>query len=141
MSFKEALIEQLKRHEGVVMEHGRHILYYDSIGVATIGWGRNLEDKGLADDEAEFLLANDIDDVLRDCETLFFWDGLDDVRRQVIANMVFNMGLNGVLGFNNMIAAIDRKDYDRAAKEMLDSKWAKQVGSRATELSEMMKSG
>jgi len=136
---RKALIAQLKRHEGSVTENGRHRLYYDSVGVATIGYGRNLEAKGLAEDEAEFLLSNDVDEAILDCETLPFWKRLDPVRQQVIANIVFNIGFNRFLGFKNTIAAIERGDFETAADEMLDSKWARQVKARATELSEMMR--
>lgn len=141
MSLKASLVKQLKRHEGTFMEKDCHKLYYDSVGVATIGYGRNLEHNGLSDDEAEFLLNNDVDDALKDCKTLFFWHELSETRKQVIANMVFNMGLPTVLDFNNMIAAIDRKDWPKAAEEMLDSTWARQVGSRAKELAQMMEKG
>lgn len=135
---RKALIDQLKRHEGSVTENGWHRIYYDSVGIATIGYGRNLEDKGLAEDEAEFLLGNDVDEAILDCQTLPFWNRLDPVRQQVLANMVFNIGFNRFLDFKNTIAAIERGDFKTAAEEMLDSKWARQVGPRAKELAEMM---
>lgn len=132
-----ALTEQLKRHEGSVVKNGRHVLYKDSEGIWTIGYGCNVE-QGLDEDEAEFLLSNRIDNAIMDCKLLPFWHELDGIRQQVVANMVYNLGLQRFLEFKKMIAAIERGDWKDAAKEGLDSKWAHQVGGRANELMEML---
>jgi lysozyme len=66
---------------------------------------------------------------------------IDSVRADVLVNMAFNMGVNGLLKFKKMIAAIDDRNYDEAAIEMLNSRWAVQVGKRANELSKQMRTG
>ena len=75
------------------------------------------------------------------------WSGsLDAARRAVLVNMAFNMGLgvhgqSGLLGFARMLAAVERGDYDRAAAEMMDSRWARQVGPRAHRRARQMQTG
>lgn len=65
--------------------------------------------------------------------------GLNDTRKAVLVNMCFNLGISGLLGFKNTLAFIGAGDFERAANNMLASKWAKQVGLRAIELSEQMR--
>ncbi len=133
---RQLLRSQLERHEGLRLKP-----YLDTVGKLTVGYGRNLEDVGISRDEADFMLDNDIDQVERQLETVDEYRDLDPVRQTVIANMAFNLGFAGLMGFKNMWSAIDRRDWDRAAKEMLNSKWARQVGVRAVELSEIMRTG
>jgi len=130
------LRSQLERHEGLRLKP-----YLDTVGKLTVGYGRNLEDVGISRDEADFMLDNDIDQVERQLETVDEYRDLDPVRQSVIANMAFNLGFAGLMGFKNMWSAIARRDWDRAADEMLNSKWARQVGVRAVELSEIMRTG
>jgi len=66
---------------------------------------------------------------------------LDEVRKSVLLNMCFNLGIGGLLEFNNTLAYVAAGDWERAANGMLASKWAKQVGRRAIELSELMRKG
>ena len=106
----------------------------------TIGVGRNLEDKGISEAEAMFMLENDIKDTEEAARRLIrSFDTLSDDRKIVLVSMVFQMGENGVSKFRNMIKAIDVQAYDVAAAEMLDSNWAKQTTNRAERLSDMMK--
>lgn len=131
----EALTEQLRRHEGVE----KHV-YKDSVGIETIGVGRNLVDKGLTDDEIDYLLANDIRDAEEDCKAVFdFYDQLSGIRKRVLVDMAFNLGRTRLSKFIKMAAALEVKDYDEAAKQMLQSKWATQVGIRAVRLAQMMR--
>lgn len=115
--------------------------YRCSAGKLTIGVGRNLDDRGITQEESRFLLANDIAIVLKDCENLDYWDDLDPVRKLVIADMVFNLGYSRFLRFVKLNAAMRIKDYTLAALEMKDSQWYKQVGRRAWKLREAMLSG
>ena len=93
----DRLIAQLKVHEGV-----RSKVYLDTEGIETIGVGRNLRDRGLSDDEIEFLLANDIRDFQEEVDRTFgWWSDLDDVRQRVIVDMAFNMGLGSLSKFKN----------------------------------------
>jgi lysozyme len=132
MSFSE---EQIKKHEGF----SKHP-YRDTEGVLTIGYGRNLE-KGISQEAADFLFAEDMTHVLVDCFRFSWYADLDTVRQAVIENMVFNLGFGRFSQFKKMIAAIIAEDWNKASKEMMNSKWAKQVGYRAEELAFMMRTG
>lgn len=131
---------QLRRDEGAVSH-----AYADSEGYLTIGVGRLVDKrKGgrLRDDEMEYLLRNDIEETaaaLRD--RLPWFTGLDEARQGVLLNMAFNLGVSGLLGFRQTLALVERGDYQKAAEEMLNSKWARQVGSRANRLAEQMETG
>ncbi len=132
----------MKRHEGARRDvHGRHLPYYDSVGVQTLGYGRNLNN-GINESEAEYLLMNDVMEASESLgEALPWTEDLDDARRHVLLNMAFNLGINGLLGFHNTLEAVRTGRYADAAAGMLDSKWAGQVGSRAVELAEQMRTG
>jgi len=116
--------------------------YVDIVGKTSIGVGRNLTDAGLSSAEIDYLLGNDIDSALRDCRRAFAWfPRLNDERQRVIVNMVFNMGLPRFRGFEKTIAAVESEDWIEAAVQMLDSKWSRQVGDRATRLAQRMRTG
>jgi lysozyme len=130
----EALKDQLILHEGLKLEP-----YQCTAGKLTIGVGRNIEDIGITEDEARYLLDNDI---LRVCDeldrNLSWWRDLSDVRQRILVDMVFNLGISRFMQFQNTISAIENGDYDKAAEEMLDSRWAQQVGQRAHRLAGAM---
>lgn len=130
----EPLIEQLKRHEGLRLKP-----YRCSAGKLTIGYGRNLEDRGINETEAEFMLRADAEESWEWAATEF--PELDEVRLAVIANMHFNLGPTRLRLFHNMYKALRNGAYTMAAEEMLDSLWARQVGKRAKELAAQMKTG
>ncbi len=115
--------------------------YVDSVGKLTIGIGRNLDDRGLSDAEIDFLRDNDIKDVLALAATLTYWGRLNDARKLVVADMLFNMGLGRFLKFKEFAAALASNDYATAADEMVASKWYGQVGRRATKLEKAMRTG
>jgi len=134
---KIRLAKQLRIDEAV-----RPKVYNDSLGIPTIGVGRNLKDKGLSDTEITFLLGNDIEDTCRALDgAMPWWRTMSEGRQQVFANMCFNMGLERFKGFKNMIEAAKSGDYERAAIEMMNSKWAGQVGERARRLKALMLDG
>lgn len=134
---KNELEHALVRDEGLV-----NLAYEDTVGKITIGVGRNLDDLGLSDEEAMYLLRNDIARVKLEVADRCEWvTSLDVTRRNVIYNMVFNMGISRFLGFKNTIRLIEEGDYVGASLEMLDSKWARQVGRRSVRLAETMASG
>lgn len=137
---KSILIKELRRDEGVVS-----YAYQDHLGYWTIGVGRLIDKrKGgcLRDSEIDMLLSNDIDHFESQLINALPWySKLDGVRQRVIVNMAFNLGIDGLLGFKNTLAMIERGDYAGAAKGMLNSKWAQQVGERAKRLSTMMETG
>ncbi len=134
---RERLKKALVRHEGLKLKP-----YHCTANKLTIGVGRNIQDNGITEAEAMVLLENDIDSVSRDLtRALPWWTTLDDARREVLANMCFNLGLGTLLTFKNTLAAVQAGDYKRAAALMLQSKWATQVGNRARELAAQMESG
>lgn len=132
----QALRLQVMRHEGK-----RNFAYEDTVGKLTIGYGRNLTDKGISDDEAQFLLDNDLGECVRDCESFPWFAGLDPVRQRVIVDLRFNLGAGGLRRFRNTLMAVAAGDYSAAADGLAASKWAGQVKSRATRLIAMMRTG
>jgi len=116
----------------------------DSRGYSTIGYGHRITSGHLIDEVmAEALLRHDVAQAVNDLYRLPFkyMRNLDCARRRVLANMVYNMGFNNLLTFRRMLGAIEAADFDTASMEMLDSRWARQVGDRAKELAKIMKEG
>jgi len=135
---REKLLDMITLHEGLELKP-----YKCTSDKLTIGIGRNIEDIGITEEEARYLLQNDVDRILKEVEHWTFLEKLNDVRQAVILDMVFNMGVSR---FNantwvKTFAAIQDEDFDEAANQMLDSKWANQVGQRAIRLSQMMRKG
>ena len=119
--------------------------YTDSLGYLTIGVGHLIDArKGgkISQAASRFILAEDIDAKFRQCREAWSWFlMLGDVRQRAICNMVFQLGLNGVKNFRRMIAAIERQDWTEAAREGLDSAWAKQTPKRALRVMRMLETG
>ena len=151
-------MEKLISHEGLRLQ-----VYEDSLGIATIGIGRNLEDRGITPEELEwmdipnmaivhtmgiteadamYLAQNDVqiveEELLRSHPCV---ENLDAVRQLVLVDMAFNMCVPRLGNFKKMWAAIHENNFEEAAKEMLDSRWANQVKSRATKLAHAMHTG
>jgi lysozyme len=141
----ERLIEMLKRHEGEVKTNDRHVLYKCPAGFWTLGIGRNVDANGgigLSGDEVDYLLENDILRVIKELKTEYSWFGdLDDVRKDAIINIAFNLGATRLRGFRRALAAMEAANYSTAAAEFLDSKWRKDVKGRAVELANMIETG
>ncbi len=128
---------ELTRDEGLRLKP-----YRDTVGKLTIGIGRNLDDVGISQDEAMHLLDNDIARTTAALDKAIpWWRSLNDVRQRVVVNMAFNLGVAGLLGFKNTLAAMKAGRYADAAEGMLASKWATQVGERAKRLAAMMANG
>ena len=131
-----SLTEQLVRHEGLKLTP-----YFCTANKLTIGVGRNLEANGISRAEAMFMLENDIVKVMNELDDqLPWWKELSTVRQHVLVDMAFNMGTFGLMKFQKTLQAIKEERYADAAAEMLDSKWADQVGNRAVALSRAMES-
>src|SRR5210317_774405 len=155
---RENFIDKLVAHEGLRLQ-----VYQDTLGIDTIGIGRNLEDRGISKEEldwmdypsidhvyewgiteadAVYLAQNDVqivEDELLNAHSCL--DRLDSVRQLVLIDMAFNMGVPRLCLFKKMWAAIHVADFVTAAKEMLDSRWANQVKGRATKLANAMHNG
>jgi len=134
---RDRLIRHLVRDEGLRLKP-----YRDTVGKLTIGVGRNLDDVGISEGEAIAMLENDIDRAEGGLDrNLPWWRGLDAVRQEVLVNMTFNLGINGLLGFKNTLASIKAGLWKNAARGMLASKWCRQVGARAERLARAMEEG
>ena len=136
----DKLIEMLKRHEGVESH-----AYKCSENKITIGVGRNVDKSGglgLSDDEVDYLLQNDIDRVSGELDSEYEWfAGLDDVRQDAMIDISFNLGQTRLRAFKNALASLAKGDWRAAADEFMDSRWSGQVGNRAKELTEMIRTG
>jgi lysozyme len=117
------LMQQLRRHEGERLKP-----YRCTAGKLTIGVGRNLDDKGITQSESKMLLVNDIDECMTDLQSIFrSWDDFSDARKIALIDLRFNLGAGGFRSFKRMITAIRARNWQLAAAEALDSRWAHQV--------------
>ena len=133
----EPLNQLLIRHEGLRLRP-----YTDTVGKLTIGVGRNLTDVGLTQDEVLILLQNDIERCR--CElnkTLPWWIKLGEVREAVLLSLCFNLGITKLLSFKTTLGLIENAQYEQAATHLLATPWAQQVGQRAVDLTEMLRTG
>jgi len=128
---------ELVRDEGMRLKP-----YTDTVGKVTIGVGRNLDDVGISETEALDMLDADIDRSIEDLERNLPWlfERPEPVQRALV-NMCFNLGWPRLSGFRKMLAALEAGDYDTAAAEALDSRWARQVGARAERIAALFREG
>tara|TARA_R110002049_G_scaffold56928_4_gene156591 strand:+ start:1256 stop:1675 length:420 start_codon:yes stop_codon:yes gene_type:complete len=135
----EQLIAMLKRHEGV-----KSHIYKCSAGYESIGVGRNISKSGLglSEDEVDYLLESDISRVIKELSSEYPWfSSLDDVRKDAMIDISFNLGATRLRGFKRALAAMDVANYKTASLEFLDSKWSRDVKGRSTELAYMIETG
>ena len=141
---RSKLMEELKYDEGCVNE-----VYEDHLGYATFGVGHLIKksdpelgkDVGTAISEERVTecFNQDIDIVCEELDrNLPWWKGLTDNRRRILANMCFNLGYTRLSKFKNFFSALEKQDWKKASEEMMDSRWANQVGPRANRLSNRM---
>ena len=130
-----AMLALLEQEEGFQAKP-----YRDTRGFLTIGFGTNL-DAGITREQAQALVEIALRDNSERLLALSWFAGLDAVRQSVIENMTYNMGVDRLLTFHDMIAAIEAKDYPEAAHQMRASKWRVQVGDRALVLADIMEMG
>ena len=155
---RQDLIDKLVIAEGLRLQ-----VYKDTLGIDTIGIGRNLEDRGISKEELDWMDIPSIDHVyewgITEADAVYLAtndvqiveeelvrahpcvDRLDSVRQLILIDMAFNMGVPRLCKFKKMWAAVEAEDFPTAAKEMLDSRWAKQVKGRATKLANAMHNG
>lgn len=136
------LAKELRRDEGV-----EYVPYLDTVGIKTVGVGHNMQAKPLpadwtfplTDAQVDQLLAEDLQEVFDGLDrNIPWWRNLSYERQRALANMAFNLGIKGLMGFKNTLAHIQAERYQSAAEGMLASKWARQVGQRAKRLAAMM---
>jgi len=145
------ILDQLKRDEDFrskpYRDTSKAIGFEGRAGKVTIGYGRNLDDEGISLDEGLDLLQSDVNSKVAALQRALPWagellSGDDAPRFWVLVNMAFNMGLEGLLGFHRMLSAMEKKQWEIAASEMLDPpNWLNQVGDRARRLAEQMRTG
>jgi len=124
----------IRRHEGLRLKP-----YTDTTGHLTIGYGRNLQARGISVEEAEYLLQTDMRLTYTALQARIPWiTQLSDVRQAVLVDMAFNLGMAGLLQFRKTLRLIQAGDYADAGAAMLNSRWAAQVKGRATRLAHMM---
>jgi lysozyme len=139
---RERLTKQLERHEGLRLKP-----YHCSEGVWTVGYGHNLQSHGepvreITLEQADAWLQEDIDDALRAVHDLFpTYPSLTDERQEVLVNMAFNLGAQGLAAFHSLQRAVTAGEWRAARESMKASKWARQVKERAVELAEQMATG
>lgn len=120
-------IQDVARDEGF-----RAKVYKCTANKWTIGYGRNVEDRGVTRDEADVMLRNDIMMAIKELRAAFEWfEDLPQPAKRGLVNMHVNLGLPRLRGFRRMLAALEGYKFEKAAQEALESKWAHQVGQRA----------
>ena len=130
-----ALLERIKHHEGF-----RSRPYKCSQGHLTVGYGAAIKDLELDEDIAEMILIRQIDKRTKQIIKKFpWWKSAEDDVKDVVVEMVFQIGLSGFSKFKLTISHLENKRYGKASAEMLLSKWAKQTPNRALELSNIIK--
>lgn len=139
MTKQGSLVDMLKRHEGIKSK-----VYLCSKGYETIGVGRNISKTGMGISEIEidFLLNNDLLRIRRELRTEYPWfSKLDSIRQDALIDISFNLGQTVLRKFKKALKAMSEENYELAADEFMDSRWSKQVGNRAVEVTEMIRSG
>ena len=141
----DMLREQLEIDEGI-----KHEIYLDHLGLPTFGIGHLIKDSDpesgqpvgtpVSEERVIEAFESDLQSVLRDCNVLYSdFHNLPEEAQQIIANMMFNLGLPRLSKFRNMKACVEAKDWMGAGDEMMDSRWYNQVPNRAGRLVNRMK--
>jgi lysozyme len=134
---REQLVAQLVRHEGLRLRP-----YKCTAGKTTIGVGRNLDDRGITQAEAYYLLNNDIDICLHQLTASFPWFvELDPVRQRCLTDLCFNLGITKLYAFKQTLSAMATGQYEVAAAALEDSKWYTQVGRRGPWICDALRTG
>ena len=132
----DRLKKSITEHEG-----GNILMPYRVDGLLHIGIGRCLDRIGISREEGEFMFSNDMKEALTIFQKLPWMKNLDDLRQEVLVEMAYQMGVDGVLQFRKMLAALQRNAYKEAAVHGADSLWMKQTPSRSKELMRMLETG
>jgi len=133
----EIMKEMIMRHEGL-----RLTPYRCSAGKLTIGYGRNLEEVGISQEEAEYLLTDDIKRAWKEVLRIFpHYYSFSQNRQTALIDMMYNLGATKFRTFKKMIAAIKVDDWEEASRQAEDSKWYHQVGQRGVEIKNMLRKG
>ena len=130
-----SLIDSIKKHEGYV-----GVVYKDSLGIDTIGYGFTIKDLELDADICDIILERKIKNLQDRVKNKFSWyKYMPPEIQDVVMEMCYQLGVTGVSKFRKTIAYLQNKEFKNASIEMLDSRWAKQTPNRAKELSNRVK--
>ena len=133
----ERLRKQITKHEGI-----EYKLYRCTSNKLTIGVGRNIEDRGISHDTAMQMLDEDIDICINELQqTVSYWDDLPERVQEALVNLCFNMGIKRLMAFKKTFGYLREGMFDKAADELLDSRYANQVGQRAIDVAHMIREG
>ena len=142
---REAVFEQMKIDEGVVYE-----VYHDHLGLPTFGVGHLVLDTDpefgkpvgtpVDEDRVNECFEKDLDTAISECSVLYEdFDDMPGEVKEILVNMMFNMGRPRLSKFKGMKRGVDAQDWNAAADEMVDSNWYKQVTNRADRLVNRMR--
>lgn len=116
--------------------------YQDPLGVWSIGYGTNLQELTIDRGLATRWLASKLAESERECERFPWYAGLSPKRQRALVELTYNLGMPRLTGFTKMLQAMSERKYDDAARELLNSKWASQVGTRrSTRIAELIRNG
>jgi len=131
----DRLRKTIIRHEG-----SRLKMYQDTLGIWTIGVGHNIQEKGISPDVMALILEEDLAEAIADLKrNISFFSDLPEQIQEALVNLCFNMGIPRLLQFKKTLAYLRDEDFKSAANELLDSRYAAQVGQRAIEISDMIR--
>lgn len=133
----DELTQRIEAHEGL-----RLFPYPDTVGKTSIGYGRNLQDRGISKEEAVMLMQNDLAESRVELGHYDWFNRLDKVRQEALIELHFNIGLARLLKFKQMISHLITHDYPNAADELLNSLWATEVGrTRSRDMADRLTTG
>ena len=135
LGLKQKIMSDLRYDEGLRLKP-----YTCPNGKLTIGYGRNLDQKGITRDEAEYLLSQDVESVYLDLFVkLPFFNGLPEKIQAALINMAYNMGTTALFTFRRMLIALEIGRFDKAADAVLMSLYARQVPNRAKRIATLIR--
>jgi lysozyme len=131
----ERLRTTITRHEGARLE-----MYQDSLGIWTIGVGHNIQEKGISDRVMDLMLEEDLQEAIDEVKrNVSFFTEMPEQVQEALVNLSFNMGIPRLMQFKKTLAYLREGDFTSAASELLDSRYATQVGERAIEIADMIR--
>ena len=129
------LRETITRHEGSRLQ-----MYQDSLGIWTIGVGHNIQEKGISPKVMELMLDEDLEEAISELKrSVSFFSKMPQQVQEALVNLSFNMGIPRLMQFKKTLALLREGDFESAADELLDSRYAEQVGQRALEIADMIR--
>jgi lysozyme len=131
----ERLRETIIRHEGTRLD-----MYQDTLGIWTVGVGHNIQEKGISQAVMELMLEEDLAEAVSELQrSVSFFSKMPEQVQEALVNLAFNMGIPRLMQFKKTLAYLRDGNFEAAADELLDSRYAEQVGRRADEVADMIR--